>query len=451
MRLYHQPGLSNRVVSALRNRLERVLLGMSADGDARVHGNGAHGEEGDEHRGRSRSRGRAATEAHGSPGLNADGGPGAEIPSVEALLGEAEKSALMVSNALAKSISDCASKLTTLTEDLGLAVENVSDARKELSKGFGELREQLKAQTYGTTAVTGAVSHQSAEIVKLLKAFDKFSHAGKWALSGSETIENNVKAVREEIKTQGEKLGQCLQGGFEEVSRHLKELVRVMGTPEGIHRDTPETPDMGAFFPPNPPVNPPGMVGPTETAAAPASGPPMPAAPASGYPLPAAPASGYPMPAEPASGYPMPAEPVSGHPMPAAPASGDPMPAEPDSGYPMPAEPVSGHPMPAAPASGHPMPAGVRAGLPPPPTLPDSLFMAYCPERPGEQRPSVPMGISTPSQRTGIVTRDPGSGVLRTLSPTPYRGDQVSAITALWAPNGLGMLRDGKQQYRRIY
>ena len=83
--------------------------------------------------------------------------------------------------------------------------------------------------------------------------------------------------------------------------------------------------------------------------------------------------------------------------------------------------------------------------------LPDSLFMAYCPERPGEQRPTAPMGISTPSQRTGIVTRDPGSGVLRTLSPTPYRGDQVSAITALWAPNGLGMLRDGKQQYRRIY
>ena len=409
MRLYHQPGLSNRVVSALRNRLERVLLGMSADGDARVHGNGAHGEEGDEHRGRSRSRGRAATEAHGSPGLNADGGPGAEIPPLEALLGEAEKSALMVSNALAKSIGDCASKLTTLTEDLGLAVENVSDARKELSKGFGELREQLKAQSYGTTAVTGAVSHQSAEIVKLLKAFDKFSHAGKWALSGSETIENNVKAVREEIKTQGDRLEQCLQGGFEGVSRYLNELVRVMGTPEGIHRDTPETPDMGGFFPPNPPVIPPGMVGPTETAAVPGAG--LPGGTPPSMSMPAAPASGHPSPAAPARGY----------------------------------------PTPAAPASGHPMPAGVGAGLPPPPTLPDSLFMAYCPERPGEQRPSVPMDISTPSQRTGIVTRDPGSGVLRTLSPTPYRGDQVSAITALWAPNGLGMLRDGKQQYRRIY
>ena len=344
--------------------------------------------------------------------MNADGGPGAEIPPVEALPEEAEKSVLMVSNALAKNIGDCASKLTTLTEDLGLAVDNVSDARKELSKGFGELREQLKAQSYGTTAVTGAVSHQSAEIVKLLKAFDKFSHAGKWALSGNETIENNVKAVREEIKTQGERLEQCLQGGFEEVSRHLKELVRVMGTPKGIHMDTPETPErveMGGFFPPNPPVNPPGMVGPTETAAVPGAGLPGGTPPSMG------------------------------------------MPAAPASGYPMPAAPASGHPLPAAPASGHPMPTGVGAGLPPPPTLPDSLFMAYCPERPGGQRPAAPMGISTPSQGTGIVTRDPGSGVLRTLSPTPYRGDQVSAITALWAPNGLGMLRDGKQQYRRIY
>ena len=121
------------------------------------------------------------------------------------------------------------------------------------------------------------------------------------------------------------------------------------------------------------------------------------------------------------------------------------------AGHPLPAAPASGYPMPAAPASGHPMPAGVGAGLPPPPTLPDSLFMAYCPERPGGQRPAAPMGISIPNQGTGIVTKDPGSGVLRTLSPTPYRGDQVSAITALWAPNGLGMLRDGKQQYRRIY
>jgi len=77
---------------------------MSADGDARVHGTGAHGEEGDEHRGRSRSRGRAATEEHRSPSLTADGGPGAGIPAVEPLP-EAETSVLEVSNANGKGLS----------------------------------------------------------------------------------------------------------------------------------------------------------------------------------------------------------------------------------------------------------------------------------------------------------------------------------------------------------
>ena len=148
--------------------------------------------------------------------MTADGGPGAGIPAVEPLP-EAETSVLEVSNALARSIRDCAAKISSLTEDLGMTVENVVDARKELLKGFSEMKEQFKAQIYGTTAVTGAVSHQSAEIVKLLKAFDKFAHAGKWALSGNDTVENNVKAVREEIKTQGEKLRQSLQGGFEEM------------------------------------------------------------------------------------------------------------------------------------------------------------------------------------------------------------------------------------------
>jgi len=289
--------------------------------------------------------------------LTADGGPGVEVPAVEPLPEEAETSVLVVSNALARNIRDCAFKIASLTEDLGLAVTNVSDARAELLKGFSELKEQFKAQIYGTTAVTGAVSHQSAEIVKLLKAFDKFAHAGKWALSGNDTVENNVKAVREEIKTQGEKLGQCLQSSFEEVNRHLKELVRLMGTQEGIHRDTPETPDMGAFPPPNPPVHPPGMVGPTETAGVPGAG--LPGGTPPSVTLPAAPASGY--------------------------------------------------PMPAAPASGH--------AMPPPPTVPESLFWAYCPERPGEQRPSVPMGIATPSQRTGVVTKDPGSAFYERFHP----------------------------------
>ena len=87
----------------------------------------------------------------------------------------------------------------------------------------------------------------------------------------------------------------------------------------------------------------------------------------------------------------------------------------------------------------------------PPPALPVSLFMAFCPEQPNGQRPSTPLPIPTPCQRVGIVTRDAGTGVQRTLSPTAYRPEQIGGITSLWAPQGLGMIRDGNSQFRRIY
>ena len=87
----------------------------------------------------------------------------------------------------------------------------------------------------------------------------------------------------------------------------------------------------------------------------------------------------------------------------------------------------------------------------PPPTLPVSLFMAFCPEQPNGPRPNAPLPIPTPCQRVGIVTRDAGTGVQRTLSPTAYRPEQTTGITSHWAPQGLGMIRDGNSQFRRIY
>ena len=87
----------------------------------------------------------------------------------------------------------------------------------------------------------------------------------------------------------------------------------------------------------------------------------------------------------------------------------------------------------------------------PPPALPISLFMAFCPEQPNGVRPSTPLPVPTPNQRAGIVTRDAGTGVQRTLSPTPYRPEQLTGITSAWAPQGLGMIRDGNTQFRRIY
>ena len=83
--------------------------------------------------------------------------------------------------------------------------------------------------------------------------------------------------------------------------------------------------------------------------------------------------------------------------------------------------------------------------------LPTSLFLAFCPETPGGQRPSAPSGEVTPCQRVGILTKDAGSNQQRTLSPTGYRPNEISHLTSLWAPNGLGTIRDGQQLVRRIY
>ena len=67
-------------------------------------------------------------------------------------------------------------------------------------------------------------------------------------------------------------------------------------------------------------------------------------------------------------------------------------------------------------------------------------------------QPSLHPGLTTPSQRQGaIMSKDATSGEVRTLSPTPYKGAQVSALISLWAPGGLAMLRDGQQQCRRVY
>ena len=76
--------------------------------------------------------------------------------------------------------------------------------------------------------------------------------------------------------------------------------------------------------------------------------------------------------------------------------------------------------------------------VPPPPAEPVSLFMAFCPEQPNGPRPNTPLPIPTPCQRVGIVTRDAGTGVQRTLSPTAYRPEQTSGITSIWARQTAG-------------
>ena len=130
---------------------------------------------------------------------------------------------------------------------------------------------------------------------------------------------------------------------------------------------------------------------------------------------------------------------------PETPASGGGMPAFPLP-TPPPVPPNTGVSSTAAAAVNPPKATGSGAV-----GLPTSLFLAFCPETPGGQRPSAPTGEATPCQRVGILTKDAGTHQQRTLSPTGYRSNEITHLTSLWAPNGVGTIRDGQQLVRRIY
>ena len=381
MRLYCQPGLSSRVVQALRTRLERTLK-MAEEGRAR-----------------SRSRGREAAESEtpdmpeGGPGVPEEaqgmpeGTPGdmAAVPGMPegtpgdmaAMPGMSEGTPGVMTATLplapdgmellnlAERISECATKIGNVTENLAIALDDFNQGRMELRKGFQELSEQIKSTAHCITTMTSGVSFQSGEITKLLKAFDRWAATGRWALAGSQTVETNIQGVQGEVGKQAKKLEASLNGGFESLGGHVQELVKLlreqsqgMAIPGGIpvsegatETETPLTP---------------GAIG----------------APAVGTPVMGAPGSNWTC-----------------------------------WIYQLRRSAIARYRI-------HQFRGSAIAWIGswcswqilPPPALPVSLFMAFCPEQPNGPRPSTPLPIPTPCQRAGIVTRDAGTGVQRTLS-----------------------------------
>ena len=404
MRLYCPPGLSSRVVQALRTRLGRTLRMADEEGRAR-----------------SRSRGREADESgtpsmpegtmgmpEGTPGMP-EGTPGmtegnpddvtASLPPAPSVVNVAE--VLAVSTELAKRISECATKIGNMTENLAIALDDFNQGRMELHKGFQELSEQIKSTAHCITTMTSGVSFQSGEITKLLKAFDRWAATGRWALAGSQTVETNIQGVQGEVEKQAKKLEASLNSGFESLGGHIQELVKLLREqPQGMAIPAAIPMSEGATETGTPLT--PGAIG------APAVGAPVMGAPGSTGRAGSTSSGGVPLPGTGST------------------SSG---------GLPLPGSAPGAH---------------VTTVLPPP-ALPISLFMAFCPEQPNGVRPSTPLPVPTPNQRAGIVTRDAGTGVQRTLSPTPYRPEQLTGITSAWAPQGLGMIRDGNTQFRRIY
>ena len=214
-RLHIQPGLSSRVVRALQDRIQ-VALGMAASSAAG-------------HRTPSRSRGRdgvdtveepanpAPPELDATPGIGGSlpgadtvhipmdsnpgplegapgvptgrGGDGAVPTSVAVTTGDADiLQILTASSQLADSLGACSNRMMSLGNDLSASIDIYSAGQKELKIALDGIAEQISKQASAITALSGGLAHKQSEVTKLLKAFDRFSSLGKWALSGNNPV-----------------------------------------------------------------------------------------------------------------------------------------------------------------------------------------------------------------------------------------------------------------------
>ena len=329
---------------------------------------------------------------------------------------------LDASNQLAMRIGYCTNALVSVGHDLSVSTDSFTTGQVSLRTALEEISTSLQAQAAAVTTLGAGLTFETTEITRLLKAFDHFAATFKWTMSGSNSMEKNLQSIQHAIEDQTGNVVAAVQTGFEGVEKQLRAVAAV------LERIAQNTASQGVPPPPTfPPFPPPGGLTAPASVGVPSTAGVEVATPGGTTPL--------------TPGLPGHAARRVG-PVPGSAATESPS--------------AAGHmgPPPAPKAS------GVGCGVPTPrplaPTLSipadmTSLFLCYCPEQEGGPRPHGPSEGETPCQRQGLVTRDARSGEIRVLSPTPYRSNEAGQITSLWAPRGLGMLRDNQQQPRRIY
>ena len=244
MRLYVQPGLSGRVLRALQVRLREA---MASANDANVEGpqnlGGDHSREGDSaERTRSRSRGHGREGSEDTPKVDQiplgtlGGEPSVPEDHRETMADEAEglpgapatppKGASRYE--LMQEIISCGKTIAAANEDLALVMDELKDTKKDLAAGFKILGDQLTATTHAISTMSGAVSHQSSEVSKLLKAFDRHAGAIRWALKGDCTLEQSIQGVTTEITNRAGQLENRIGLAFENLSRGLQQLIQTL-------------------------------------------------------------------------------------------------------------------------------------------------------------------------------------------------------------------------------
>ena len=399
MRLYIRPGLSARVIAALQNRLRQAMS----------DGNGAHAaaspvRESDREerpRSRSRARGEEGTEQHVPEEEHRE--EGEDAPEISEL---AKKGASRLE--LMNQVVACTKALSSASEDLSIVLNELKWTRKEMTDGYKVLAEQIDSTCKAIVTMGASVTHQSSEITRMLRAFDKHAGVVKWALKTNAPLEQSIQGISTDVTAKMEQLEGRLGLAFENVSKGMVQLIEAIQNPPG----TPSVLQGGRFPPP--------------------------------FPIPTQGTGGQNVPLPPGGVPGKGSQSVQGAPSGMAGAGGQNM-------------PMASGAMQVGPPSFTPMtPGGIRgqSEIPPPPEEPMlSTFIGFMPLNCGEQMPQMSLHPSTPTPRkgVGIVTHDHKTRGRREISPTGYPQQQLYALTSAWCPAGVASPHNGKNEFHRIY
>ena len=183
MRLYVRPGLSIRVLTALQTRL-REAMASGSDAQNAVASPSREGEHGDRARSRSRARGEEGNEdvtnmnqplgaePHVPEDRREEGkGEGEDAPEVQDVTKKGASRLELMTEVMA-----CTKALSAASEDLSLVMKELKWTKKEMADGYKLLAEQMDATNKAIVTMGASITHQSSEISRMLRAFDK--HAG---------------------------------------------------------------------------------------------------------------------------------------------------------------------------------------------------------------------------------------------------------------------------------
>ena len=142
----------------------------------------------------------------------------------------------------------CTKALSTASEDLSLVLNELKWTKKEMADGYKLLAEQMDATNKAIVTMGASITHQSSEISRMLRAFDKHAGTVKWALKANSPLEQSIQGISTDVTAKVEQLESRLGLAFENVSKGLVQLIEAVQNPPG----TPSVLQGGRFPPPFP-------------------------------------------------------------------------------------------------------------------------------------------------------------------------------------------------------